>query len=167
MEKMSKVQLVKYLKENYYDESLKCIDLSGLKFDCNLKLENVEVNGFVSSRFCKIRGELIQSHQYITGCLHQYGQHVCGVLDQREQRIDGDLWQQKSLIKGNLKSSWTRVRGETYYERMTKEQLVDVLEQCFLNINTHTIDLSGLDFTKYEIVEKVDVSDIKIYKGGE
>jgi hypothetical protein len=76
---MTKQDLVKIIKDNFTNQ-YGVIELRGLKFDCNVDISNMEVNGSLRQGSHKVKGDLHQGFHQVDGYLFQANQEVKGEI---------------------------------------------------------------------------------------
>lgn len=113
--------LNKIIMDNFYDEDDHLVDISGLKFDCNVEISDM-----------KVSGELWQQSQKVGSSLYQSSQKVGGDLIQDNHIINGDLYQDKQTVKGCLYQGKQDV-GLSLYQGDSKVGGLLIQDHCMDN----------------------------------
>lgn len=112
---MNKDELVDFLYLFFYDKINRVLDLRGLnfeKYNCDIDISNMKVNGSLFQGQHEIRGTLDQDSQQVSEDLFQSSQEVGHHLYQSHQTVHGSLRQDFQFVEKDLYVGNSEVKGK-------------------------------------------------------
>lgn len=134
----TKQEIKEWLLRNCLNEDGN-LDLSHLDFtDFNgdVYIDNMKVKKNLCQSFQEVSGNLSQCYQNVSGDLQQSWQNVSGDLQQDWQVVDGNLQQKNQTVRGNFITQTLKGNeeckikdGETYIVKKIKELTKEEIEE--------------------------------------